>query len=297
MFDAFADLWAAYSTTLGFGMVNAVFALACYATIAAGILSFAAVTFGAAGGFLGVQLVLHSALPLPLILLASGCAGLLVSLVVAAVFLRLESHWMALASLLLVLVTRTVVLSLPGITGGATGLTVPAPLPIGALALTLLLVMMAYRAMYHSWYGIAARVLRDDPAVARGMGIDVARTQFIAFAVSGFTGGLAGVLLALMLQFISPDTFFIHMAFTMIAGVVLGGSYHWFGPVVGAFAFTLLPTLLQAILPDIQDIADGVALLLIMVFLPRGLVDPRVVLMHLTVAQATRSRDPGQDRR
>ncbi len=291
--QALADFWAAYSSTLGFGMVNAFFALSCYATLAAGILSFAAVAFGAAGGFLGVQLVLQTALPLPLVFLASGFAGLAVALLVAAIFLRLESHWMALASLALVLITRVIVLNAPGLTGGVNGLSVPEPLPMGWLAGVLLLTVIAYRGMYHSWYGIAARAVREDPSAAACMGIDIRRIHVIAFAVSGFTGGLAGVLLALMLQFVSPDTFFIHVAFTMIAGVVLGGSHHWFGPVVGAGVFTVLPIIMQALVPDIQDIANGIALLLIMIFLPRGLVDPRVLLMHLSVQQAARSREPG----
>lgn len=295
--EVFSDFWAAYSSTLGFGMVNAVFALACYATLSAGILSFAAVAFGAAGGFVGVQLVLHTHLPLGVVFLASGLVGLALSLVVAAVFLRLESHWMALASLALVLIVRVVVLNLPGLTGGVNGLSLPDPLPLGWLALTLVLVMAGFRGLHHSWHGVAARVLREDPAVALGLGVNVRATQFVAFGVSGFTGGLAGVLLALMLQFVSPDTYFIHVAFGMIAGVVLGGSYHWFGPVVGAFVFTLLPVLMQALFPDIQDIANGVVLLLIMLFLPRGLVDPRVVLRQLAMAQATRSRDPREDRR
>ena len=47
MMDLLEDLWAAYASTLGFAMVNAFFALATYATLAAGILSFGAVTFGA----------------------------------------------------------------------------------------------------------------------------------------------------------------------------------------------------------------------------------------------------------
>lgn len=295
--DFFTDFWAAYGSTFGFGMVNAVFALACYATLSAGILSFAAVTFGAAGGFLGVQLVLHSSLPLGVIFLASGCAGLAVSLLVAAIFLRLESHWMALASLALVLITRVLVLNAPGLTGGVNGLSVPTALPLQWLALTLFLVMIAFRGMYHSWYGIAARVLREDPAVAASLGINVRQIQWISFGVSGFTGGLAGVLMALMLQFVSPDTFFIHVAFTMIAGVVLGGSYHWFGPVVGAVVFTILPVIMEAVFPEVQDIANGIALLVIMIFLPRGLMDPRVLLMHWSIEQASRSRESGERRR
>jgi branched-chain amino acid transport system permease protein len=84
----------------------------------------------------------------------------------------------------------------------------------------------------------------------------------------------------MLLQFISPDTFFIGIAFTMIAATVLGGSYHWFGPVVGAVVYTALPMFMQALVPKLQDVANGVVLLLIMIFLPRGLIDPRAIRLR-----------------
>ncbi len=280
MMEFLEDLWAAYASTLGFAMVNAFFALATYATLAAGILSFGAVTFGAAGGFLGAQLVLHGGLPIGLIFLASALAGLGVSLLVAMIFLRLESHWMALASLALVLITRVVVLNTPDLTGGVNGLSIPQPLPLAWLAGVLALTVGGFWALDRSWYGIAARAVREDPSVATCMGIDPRRIQLIAMAISGFVGGLGGVMMALMLQFVSPDTFFIHVAFTMIAGVVLGGSHHWFGPVLGAAVFTALPIFMQAVVPDLQDIGNGAALLLIMIFLPRGLLDPRAMRLR-----------------
>jgi branched-chain amino acid transport system permease protein len=280
MLERLADLWAGYASTVAFGMVNAFFALSTYAVLSAGILSFAAVAFGAAGGFLGAQMVLHGGFLLPVVFLASGMAGLVLALLVALVFLRLSSHWMALASLALVLITRVVVLNAPALTGGVNGLSIPLHLPLGLLAGVLALAVLAFYALDRSWYGIAARSVREDPAVASCIGVDARRIQFIAFAISGFTGGLGGILLALYLQFISPDTFFIGIAFTMIAGTVLGGSHHWFGPVLGAMVFTALPVLMQAIVPDIQDIANGVALLLIMIFLPRGLLDPRAARLR-----------------
>jgi len=88
------------------------------------------------------------------------------------------------------------------------------------------------------------------------------------------------MLLALVLQFLSPDTYFVNIAFTMIAAVVLGGSYHWVGSIIGAAVFTALPVIAQAIIPSFQEVANGIALLLIMIFLPRGLVDPRAIRLR-----------------
>ncbi len=275
MSDWFQDLWAAYRSTLGFAMVNAFFSLSTYAVLSAGILSFATVTYAAAGGFIGTQLALQAHLPVLLVLPASALVGALLAFAVALVFLRLDSHWMALASLALVLITRVVALNATPLTGGVNGLSVPLFFPFAALAGLLALTAVVFWRLSNSWYGIAARAVREDPAVASTLGIPPRRIQTIAFVVSGAVGGLGGMTLALMLQFLSPETYFINIAFTMIAAVVLGGSYHWAGAILGACVFTALPVIAQAVLPEFEKVLNGVALLLIMIFLPRGLIDPR----------------------
>jgi len=269
------DWWAAYESTLAFAVVNAFFALSTFAVMSTGILSFATVAFAAVGGFLGVQLLNVLGLPLWLVLPASALGGCAASLLVSAVFLRLESHWLALASLALILITRILVLNAPALTGGVNGLGVPLEAPLWLLALLLALTAVVFWRLSASWYGVAARAVREDPAVASSLGIAPKRVQLVAFAISGAVGGLGGVLLAMVLQFVSPETYYINIAFTMIAAVVLGGSYHWVGAIVGALVFTALPVIMQAVVPQVQNIANGVALLLIMIVLPRGLVDPR----------------------
>jgi branched-chain amino acid transport system permease protein len=154
-------------------------------------------------------------------------------------------------------------------------MSVPMTAPLGALALVLAIAALVYWRLSASWVGIAGRAVREDLAVATALGVPPRKIQLIAFIVSGATGGVGGMLLALTLQFLSPDTYFIHIAFTMIAAVVLGGSYHWAGAILGAAVFTALPVALQAVAPDYEKVANGVVLLLIMIFLPRGLIDPR----------------------
>lgn len=269
------DWWAAYESTLAFAMVNAFFALSTFAVMSTGILSFATVAFAAVGGFLGVQLLNVLGLPLWLVLPASALGGCAASLLVSVVFLRLESHWLALASLALILITRILVLNAPALTGGVNGLGVPLEAPLWLLVLLLALTAVVFWRLSASWYGVAARAVREDPAVASSLGIAPKRVQLVAFAISGAVGGLGGVLLAMVLQFVSPETYYINIAFTMIVAVVLGGSYHWAGAIVGALVFTALPVIMQAVVPQVQNIANGMALLLIMIVLPRGLVDPR----------------------
>lgn len=276
----FVDLLLGYKSTLAFAIVNSFFALSTYAVLSTGILSFATVTYAALGGFLGARLVLATGFDPLVALPAAAAAGTLLAYLVATVFLRLQSHWMALASLALILITRVVVVNAPGITGGVNGLSVPFTAPLALLAVILVVVMVVFHRLSASWYGIAARAVREDPAVASSLGIPPRRIQTIAFLISGAIGGLGGMLLAMVLQFISPDTYFVNIAFTMIAGVVLGGSYHWVGAIIGAAVFTALPVIAQAIVPAVQEVANGVVLLLIMIFLPRGLVDPRAIRLR-----------------
>jgi branched-chain amino acid transport system permease protein len=275
--ETLLDLWAAYGSTVVFSIVNAFFALSTYAVLSTGVLSFTTVVFAAVGGFLSAQMVGHLAVPLYVAFPAAAVGGGLAAALVAAAFLKLESHWMALASLALVLITRVVALNAPVLTGGVNGLIVPMRIEPLDLAILLAIVAFVFYRLYNSWYGLASRAVREDPAVASTMGIAPRRIQFIAFVISGIVGGLGGAALAFTLQFLSPETYFISIAFTMLASTVLGGSFHWLGPIIGALVFTALPMTMQAFLPQIEDVAKGVALLLIMIFLPRGLIDPRAI--------------------
>lgn len=273
--EMLSDFWAGYSSTVAFGLVNSFFALSMYAVLSAGILSFTTVVFAAVGGFMAAQMIATFGLPIPVGFAMAGLAGLLVSALLAPLFLRLETHWMALASLALVLITRVVVLNAPALTGGVNGMLVPVRVTVGELAIWLGLTALVFHRLHHSWFGLATRAVREDPSVASTMGISTWRIQFIAFVISGAVGGLGGAGMAATLQYISADTYFLGAAFTMIASTVLGGSFHWLGPIVGAFIFTALPVLMQSIVPSIQDVAKGLVLLVIMIYLPRGLIDPR----------------------
>ncbi len=273
--ETLLDFWAAYGSTFVFAMVNAFFALSTYAVLSTGVLSFTTVVFAAVGGFLAAQMVAHFNISIFLAFPLAAIGGGIAAALVAAAFLRLESHWMALASLALVLITRVTALNTPVLTGGVNGLIVPMNVSAMELAIILAVLALVFYRMHNSWYGLASRAVREDAAVASTMGISPYRIQFIAFIISGLVGGIGGAALAFTLQFISPETYFIGIAFTMIASTVLGGSFHWLGPIIGAAVFTALPVTMQAIVPAVEDVAKGVVLLLIMIFLPRGLIDPR----------------------
>ncbi|MHB1130108.1 MAG: branched-chain amino acid ABC transporter permease, partial [Ilumatobacteraceae bacterium] len=124
-------------------------------------------------------------------------------------------------------------------------------------------------------FGLSLEAVREHPEVASSIGINADHIRRIAFVSSGALGGLAGVLHSQLLQYISPDTFYLHLAFLTLAAVVLGGPLHWFGSIVGTFVFALIPEILRPLMGDTRDIGYGLILIAIMLFARRGLIDPR----------------------
>jgi branched-chain amino acid transport system permease protein len=257
-----------------FAMAGAVMALSTYVTLWAGLLSFGTVSFAAVGAFLSTYLLSNTGIGLPLAILAAAAASGLVGLIVGRLFLRLSSHWLALATVALVLITRVFVVNLGHWTGGSAGEVVPESMPWWQLLLLLVIVCALLWALKRSKYGVAANTNREDANVAAALGVPTARIRVVAFGLSGAIGGVGGVMQASQLAYIGPDTFYVDLAVTVIASVVLGGAFHWFGSVIGAIVFTGLPVYISQYITRGQSIINGVLLLLIIIWMPGGLIDP-----------------------
>lgn len=261
-------------SALSFAIAGSVLALSTYIALWTGLLSFGTVAFAALGAFTTTFLINNMDLNFWLALLVSVIAGGIAGLIVGKVFIKLATHWLALATVALVLIARVLVVNFPGFTGGSGGTVVPVKLSIWELGLLLIFVCLLLSRLAQSKFGIAATTTREDPQVAASLGVPVARVRVIAFGISGALGALGGVMLSTQLGYIDADTFFIALSVTVIASVVLGGAYHWAGSVVGAAVFTGLPVYISQFMTHGQFIINGLLLLVIIVFLPGGLIDP-----------------------
>ena len=95
--------------------------------------------------------------------------------------------------------------------------------------------------------------------------------KVFAFAVSSAIAGAAGCLYASVVGTLVPDAFFMTESFTILAMVVVGGAGTLVGPVCGAILLTLLPEFLRGI-GDLRLVIYGVALTLVVLFMPGGIV-------------------------
>jgi branched-chain amino acid transport system permease protein len=125
----------------------------------------------------------------------------------------------------------------------------------------------------HSRLGRAFLALRENESLAESVGVDPTRTLVLAAVVSAALAGVAGSLYAHYVRFVSPEVFLFSYTVTMVIMVVAGGKGTLAGPVVGAVLFTALPEALrEAMAWQWQMLAYGVLLVLLVFFLPRGIV-------------------------
>ena len=128
--------------------------------------------------------------------------------------------------------------------------------------------------LVYSRAGRAMVALAENEPLAASVGIDVTRTLVLATVVSAAIAGAAGALYAHYVRIVDPDVFLFIYTVTMVIMVVTGGKGTLAGPVVGGLIFGLLPEGLRAmaIQPEVQWIVYGVLMVLVVYFLPQGIV-------------------------
>jgi branched-chain amino acid transport system permease protein len=261
-----------WQSTLDFALIYGLFGLSTYVALSVGLLSVASVVFGAIGGFAYASLSVDHGFGLWESLLVAAVLGGLSAYALSWLFIRLSSDYFAVATIALVLIAYVVIINL-SITGGASGRAVPQRGGTLHEILVVAIVAFVLARLRRSRFGLASESVREDLQVASSVGINVRAIQRVGFTISGVIGALAGVLLADALQYINQGTFSTDLALVMLAAVVLGGAFHWFGAVVGAIIFQYIPALLQGSLGTYQQAVTGVILVIIMIYLPKGVVD------------------------
>jgi branched-chain amino acid transport system permease protein len=222
---------------------------------------------------------------------AAGMAlSALISLALALPALRVRGEYFVAASLGLQMLAITVFTEWKSVTGGIGGLTNIPPARIAgfeivqpeyflALALIcLVLVILIVRALVRSSFGRSLKAIRDDETAAATFGKNVAVIKTVAVVVSSALAAVAGSLYAFYVSFINVESFGLETSIQVMAMVIIGGTATLIGPVLGSVLILLLPAALSYLpsLPtteigSIQQIAYGMAMVLLMIYRPGGL--------------------------
>ena len=255
----------------------------------AGQLSFGHVAFFGAGAYASTILQMRFGFNPWWGLPASAVAGAVVGWVIAVLSFRagLKGSYFALITLAFAEVLRIVANSV-GITGGGLGMLIPAkasaanfqfPSRIGfyylMLALTAASVAIAVW-LKHSRFGAQLAAIRENEDAARALGINAFREKIKVLMLSGAIGGIGGCFFAQYYLYIDPTIVFgIDKSIEMLLVCMIGGAGTVYGPLIGSLLLAVVSDVTRALV-DVQGLSlvlYGALLMVIIAFLPNGLVD------------------------
>lgn len=225
-------------------------------------------------------------------------AGTVVALGVGLLTFRygLKGSYFALVTLAFAEVFRILAVSLP-FTGAGVGLMVPLhqslanlqfTSPRGYLLLLLVFVLVALVAtawLRHSRFGAYLQAVRDNENAARAVGVNPLSIKLGAIALSAAFMSAAGACYVQMFQYIDPGIAFgSTISVEALVGVIVGGLGTLWGPVLGAATLYALGELTRNLfgeLPGLSMVIYGAVLVVIVMFLPRGITGAGTPLRRL----------------
>jgi len=240
-----------------------------------GYVSFAHGALAGIGSYATVMAI-NAGWPLAAGILAGPIVALLASLIIGATSLRLRGTSFTFTTLFFQALALLIVRKLPA-TGGPGGLTLEEILPIWlpqllmiALACAATLVVLFVR---NSRNGVRLLAIKGDETAALSLGIASARLKLVIFCASAAIAGAAGAIHGLFTASLYPDVVFsVDISLIALAVPLIGGVATVFGPVLGALFFVGMTELLAVYLPSLHIVAIGVALLIVILFMPGGLL-------------------------
>lgn len=269
----------------------------------AGVWNFGQLAIFALGGYGAGILMLHTPLPPWLAVLGGGVIAAFISVLLAFPTLRLYGIYTSLLTFAFAEIVQDLIINDgSGLTGGSYGFpTVPGlysslspDASMRAYYWTTLGVVVlstaGLAAIGHSHLGIAVRAVRDAPAYTAARGVSALRYRIIAFAISGFLAGIAGALYISFNQSISPSAMGLTPMSIDVTMLVIGGLGTVFGPLIGTALLTIVQTALVDY-PGIELTILGTFLLIVVVFVPRGLAGLIARAYHRVAAWAAEDEE------
>jgi branched-chain amino acid transport system permease protein len=284
----------------------------------AGLLDLGYVAFYAVGAYSYALLATSFGLSFWICLPLAGLLASLWGVMLGFPVLRLRGDYLAIVTLAFGEIIRLVIINWASLTGGPNGVSgIPRPTFFGiplvpgdnGLAAKLgipfspthrivfLFYIILALALLTNWVTIRLRrlpigraweALREDEVACRALGINTTTTKLTAFATGAMFGGFAGAFFATRQGFISPESFTFQESALVLAIVVLGGMGSQLGVALAAIAMIGGFELFRG-LEQYRMLVFGLAMVLLMIWRPRGLIGHRAPTVYLKQAQAISS--------
>ena len=215
-------------------------------------------------------------------------AGMLLAAVVAWLLgipaLRLKGHYLAMATLGFGVIVHIVLSEEVNWTGGPSGMADIPSLTIAGARLTseiayyylvwaaVFLVLLFCFLVLHSRVGRALRAIHEEQTAAEAMGVPTARLKVQVFVLSAVLAALAGSFYTHYITFLNPGSFNLMWSIRFMLMVMVGGMQSLWGALLGTVLMTFVGNEWLQVFADFEILAYGAILLVVALFLPRGLV-------------------------
>lgn len=238
-------------------------------------------------------------LDMPAAVIVTAASGLLLGIPA----LRWSGHFLAVITIAFGTIVQLLSINWTFLTNGVDGVApIPRPwLPGIDLAsdlayyylclVVLAIVIYLMMRLVASGFGRSLKALKDDEVAAEAMGIDIGRSKIAAFVISAAMAGLAGALYAHYIRFLNPDSFSLDVSIRIFMMMIIGGVGSIAGSLLGSFVVYILPEVLRP-LQDYYYLIWGVIVVLIMLFLPGGLVSLGKLVSSLLRSNRRGQRQP-----
>ncbi|SEH48599.1 branched-chain amino acid ABC transporter permease [Tardiphaga sp. OK245] len=138
----------------------------------------------------------------------------------------------------------------------------------------LVIVFVLLQRFVRSPFGLMCRGIKDDDLRARMIGVSIYPRLVVMYGVAGAVAGIGGALTAISTGVVGLDSVSFERSAEVLVMLVLGGAGHLWGALAGTIIFMIFEHIVAAANPFHWMTLVGLLLILIVVFAPRGLIEP-----------------------
>ncbi len=236
------------------------------------------------GAYASTLIAAASGIP-PVISIFFGAAvAAFIGVLIGLTCFRLKEWFLAMVTFGFAIIIQTITVSiLAPLTGGWDGIASPRLVSPGIpgyqlieyylILLIAIGCIVAIHGILKSRVGLAFSAIRENETEARAAGVDPVKVRLLAFAISAYIAGIAGALEIHHIGYITPEIFGVDLSFWPVTYVIFGGLGTLAGPVIGTVVLmSVWEGLKSGGLTFGRYVIVGVLLILVIIFLPRGLV-------------------------